>query len=102
MKSDIKIGKLYFISHRYYESYTQIVFEPKNWDETKVLGKLLSKQLFMILEMKEIDPFDMIYNDGNKIWIKILHEDVIGWIKTNLDEIYELNENIFEENVYLL
>ena len=102
MKADIKIGKLYFVSHKFYESYTHIISEPKNWDETKVLGKLLSKQLFLPLEIKEVDPFDMMYHDGRKIWINILYTDIVGWIKVNIDEVYELNENIFQESVYLL
>ena len=102
MNSDIKIGNLYYISYQYYENYTPIISEPKNWEETKVLNTLVSKQIFIPLEIKEIEPPDMLYHDENKIWLKILCKDIVGWIKVNRHEIYELYENVPFENVYLL
>lgn len=102
MNSDIKIGKLYYISYQHYENYTPIISEPETWSERKVLTTLVSKQIFMLLEIKEIDPMDMVYNDENKFWLKILCKDIVGWIKVHKDEIYELYENLPLENVYLL
>jgi len=106
MISDIKIGKIHFISHQYRNVTTQILrFAddiPENFKPYVVVGKLLSRDLFLPLEIMEVNHLDIILDDKNKIWVKVLAGNVVGWIKIYKTEIYELNPGLIYENYYLL
>ena len=106
MVSNIKIGKLHFISHQYQNVTTQILKFPDdipgNFKPYTVLEKLYSRDLFLPLEVLEVNTFDMILEDPNKIWIKVLYKNIIGWIKVYKSEIYELNPGLIYENFYIL
>lgn len=102
----IEVGKLYFISHKYPNTYTKIIkFEdntPNNWSPQTILGSLITKDLFIILDTQEINPYEYSYDDSEKIWLRILFKDTVGWIKADKHELYEMNPTFFSESVYIL
>ena len=97
-QKDIKIGNLYYVfnaDNKDKSSITicNILSYPRIKHETvdnkpELLGRVIQHVPFMVLELgPEISPFNRLYGEYYPMWIKILYNDVIGWIKIDSDRI---------------
>jgi len=99
MMSDIKIGGLYYVYHPTYEeeapvticnilSYPRIHHEAMGEQKPELLGRLIQKEPFIVLDVGPvISPYYIFHGEFRPLWVKILYKEIIGWIRIDSDRI---------------
>ncbi len=87
MNSELKIGQLYCLFFKSSFSFAPVVYHPtNNWEAVEIIEKLFSNQIFLLIEIKYETHID---SSHNRIWLKILLKNFIGWIKISPHDIKE-------------
>jgi len=97
--NELKVGGLYYVYHPTYEeeapvticnilSYPRTHSEDLSDNKPQLLGRLIQKEPFILLEVgNSISPYYIFYGEFRPLWVKILYKEIIGWIRVDSDRI---------------
>ena len=102
MNINLRIGGLYYVYNPTYEEeapvticnileYPNHQYDGPNREKPKILGRLAQKDPFIVLEFgPAISPYYVFHGEFRPLWVKILHKEIVGWIRIDSDRITEI------------